>query len=138
MAFFSSRFSLVTKYSSSGRDFVSTNQDGDNCRKVPFLAAKRIHLEIFQIFVQDLTSISPNIQFSFKSSIFEVVLVGFSKPPPLLQNLISTQKILDWSESVLFLLLMDGGLSKVMQAMSLEEDEPVMRITVRLFGMERV
>ncbi|KAF2586504.1 hypothetical protein F2Q70_00036717 [Brassica cretica] len=125
MTFFSLRFSIKAKDSSTGRDFGSTNQEGDNLRRDLCLAAKQNFLEIFQIFAQDITGISPNIYFSLKSSKEKCVFVGFSLQPPYTNRYLATRKKPLWFESSLFLLLMDEGLAKVMQAMSIEEDLPV-------------
>lgn len=124
MAIFLSRFALKNQYSSKSRGFSSTNQDGDNIPKVFSLAAKPIFLEIFQIFAQDITRISSNILFFFKSSIIEGVYLGLSCEPPSFQPY-RTKRNFSWLENYLFLLLMDEGLDKFMKAMSLEEDVPV-------------
>lgn len=124
MAIFLSRFALKNQYSSKSRGFSSTNQDGDNIPKVFSLAAKPIFLEIFQIFAQDITRISSNILFFFKSSIIEGVYLGLSCEPPSFQPY-RTKRNFSWLENYLFLFLMDEGLDKFMKAMSLEEDVPV-------------
>ncbi|KAJ4904661.1 hypothetical protein Rs2_18612 [Raphanus sativus] len=125
MAIFALKFSLKTKYSSSIRGFASTNQDGDNLRRALCLAANSINLENFQISAQDITRISLYIYFSVKSSTYASVFLGFSKQPLRSQNLTWKRKRSVRSKILLFLLLMDRDLAKVMQAMTLEEDEPV-------------
>ena len=115
MAIFLSRFALKNQYSSKSRGFSSTNQDGDNIPKVFSLAAKPFFLEIFQIFAQNITRISSNIFFFFKSSIIEGVYLGLSCEPPSFQPY-RTKRNFSWLENYLFVLPMDEGLDKFMKA----------------------
>lgn len=103
----------------------SSNGNGDNIERRTFPAAKGFVLEIFQNLVKNMARSLDTHEIYPKSSKNIEVYLEFLYTPPPKPLFLPSSDYRPHTLRLVFLFLMDGDLSKVMQAMSLEEDVPI-------------